>query len=839
MIWIYDAEVFNHNWLFVFKSYQSGEYKIIIDDGDELKSFINQDDIYVGFNSKHYDQFIVKACACGLNNQQVKEVNDFIVRGGQGWDCPLLENLFFRFNNVDVKDDMQQGLSLKAIEGHQGMDIRETTVPFDLDRPLTQAELDETIFYCKHDVDSTEQVFKLRLNYFKNKIQIGRMAGLDDVKAMGMTNAKLTAALLKATPRKHDDERKYVYPTNLLREYIPQEVFDFFDRMYNPLIPDEVLFKQKLKFYIGDCLVTIGYGGIHGAIPNYFFEEGLVQGVLRILVNNDVGSYYPHLMVLYGYTSRNIPSPRIYEDILETRMRAKATGDTATNYALKLVANTKYGAMLNRYNDLYDPLMGRSVCITGQLFLLELAEHCYQTIPNIRIPQLNTDGIMLECDASDYEKVDALMREWQERTKFTLEEDKIERIAQKDVNNYVEIQKGGKAKAKGGYLVKGIAPAGAFNINNSCCIVATALKEYLIHGTPVEETINTCEDIFQFQIIAKAGAKYKEAYHVVDGIKYPVQKVNRVYATRDERYGKIFKVKADTDSEARIDSLPEHCIIDNDNHLTICDVDKQFYIDMANKRVNDFKGIKPEKKGRTRKMDKLKSGNIYKRLMAVRRAFLEHGIQKTGKNATLKSMYFQLDDIVPVATPLFEAQDLLPVTNFTKDECTLTIVDMNDNDNMLVFTAPMREWNGNAAVTPVQALGATITYMRRYLYQIALDIVEVDEIESGITPTQVGQAPAQTAPKPLHLKENKSSAPATAATREEVTKQLTNTNGNATDVQITSLKAALKKLLELDKSKEVVVNQIAVQTKSFTQISAKDCEALLTKIGTMIEGAGK
>ena len=53
--------------------------------------------------------------------------------------------------------------------------------------------------------------------------------------------------------------------------------------------------------------------------------------------------------------------------------------------------------------------------------------------------------------------------------------------------------------------MKGIAPAGAFNINNSCVIVATALKEFFVNGTPVEDTINSCDDIFQFQIIAKAG----------------------------------------------------------------------------------------------------------------------------------------------------------------------------------------------------------------------------------------------------------------------------------------------------------------------------------------------
>ena len=60
-------------------------------------------------------------------------------------------------------------------------------------------------------------------------------------------------------------------------------------------------------------------------------------------------------------------------------------------------------------------------------------------------------------------------------------------------------------------------------------------------------------------------------------------------------------MKAEDDTTAKIESLPEHCIIDNDNQLTIADVDKNFYIEMARKRVNDFMGIKPEKKSRRKK----------------------------------------------------------------------------------------------------------------------------------------------------------------------------------------------------------------------------------------------
>lgn len=824
----YDCEVFAHDWLVVFKDTETGKYTAIWNDNDALKMALSEDCVYIGFNSKHYDQFIIKAIALGYSAEEIKKVNDYIINGGQGWECPMLRDQFFRFNNVDIKDDMQMGLSLKAIEGHLGMSVEESTVSFDIDRPLTEDEKKETLKYCIHDVDTTEKLVELRTDYLKNKINLGKMAGLDEIKAMGMTNAKLTAAMLKASPQPHNDERKYVYPDNLRKEFIPPEVFEFFDKMYDPSISDKDLFSGKLNLNIGECPVTLRYGGIHGAIPNFFWEETEDRGIW----NEDVGSYYPHLCTINGYTSRNIPSPQVYEDILERRMQAKAAGDKVTANALKLVCNTTYGCLLNKYNDLFDPLMGRSVCISGQLYLLELAEHCYQEIEGLRIVQLNTDGIMVECDKKDYDKLTEICKEWQERTGFDLEEDTVVKIAQKDVNNYVEVQPGGKAKAKGGYLVKGIAPAGAFNVNNSCIIVATALKEHFVNGTPVEDTINACDDIFQFQIIAKAGAKYREAYHLVDGEQVPVQKVNRVYATADTRYGKLFKVKAENDATAKIEMLPEHCIIDNDNHLTISDVDKSFYIDMAKKRVNDFLGVRPEKKTRrTKKMATTKTENVYQKLIKAREQFLNADVQKTGKNMHLSFKYFELDDIVPTATRIFSEIGLVPIVNFTADVATMTVVNTDNPEDTVAFIAPFNQIapivsnTGKQATNEMQALGSSITYMRRYLYMMALDICESDSIDANIG------KPAPAAPTPEAPK-----APATPQQRQEVKQELTAPSDNATALQIKGLKNVLKKLKDADPSKEEMVAQIAVQTKGFTEISKADCETLINKISTMLEG---
>ena len=93
-----------------------------------------------------------------------------------------------------------------------------------------------------------------------------QIKGIPDNRALYMTNAKLTAAYLDAVLKEHADEREYVYPDNLLREYIPEDVFNFFNRLYDHSLSDAEVFKSKLNFKIGDCEVTIAYGGIHGAI---------------------------------------------------------------------------------------------------------------------------------------------------------------------------------------------------------------------------------------------------------------------------------------------------------------------------------------------------------------------------------------------------------------------------------------------------------------------------------------------------------------------------------------------------------------------------------------------
>ncbi len=277
LISIYDIEVFAHDWIVVFKAIDTGEYTVIHNDREALLDRILEDEIYVGFNSKYYDQAIIRGIAYGLDNEELKLLNDLIISGDNWWEIDLLEDnkKFFIFQNVDIKNDMQQGLSLKAIEAHLGMNIEESSVDFNITRPLTDEELKMTIEYCKYDVDTTHEIFNLRKDYLSNKIYLGNMIGLSEYQSMAMTNAKLTARLLEAIPNEENtyDEREYEYPSNLKTEYIPDEVFDFFSRLYDESIPSSEVFSSKLDLSIGECNVTIGYGGIHGAIKNYTYRK--------------------------------------------------------------------------------------------------------------------------------------------------------------------------------------------------------------------------------------------------------------------------------------------------------------------------------------------------------------------------------------------------------------------------------------------------------------------------------------------------------------------------------------------------------------------------------------
>lgn len=583
---VYDFEVFRYYWVCVLQEFDTGRQIVIENDAKRLRKLFSKNKyIFIGFNSKYYDQAIVRAICTGADNLTVKELNDWIIGGNPWWEFWWFKGRTrFRFNQADVRDDMQAGLSLKAIEGHLGMPIIESSVPFDLNRPLTDREKDEVVAYCRTDVRTTARLVEHRRAYFDTKIRLGEMAGLTPYEAMGLTNAKLVAKYLNARPRRWRDERVYQVPECIKQERIPDDVFGFFAQMDDPDISDDELFSDQLEIEIGGVTTVFAFGGIHGARNRY----KAIATKERKVVLYDVNGMYPHTMVNFGFQSRNIPDPDAFKRVVETRGKAKAEGDKTTADALKLVTNTGYGAMLNRYNDLYDPRMGRSVCITGQLALADLAGGYLENVPSVELIQLNTDGVAISFATEDEHLVLAVNAEWEKRTGYSLSQDEIQELYQRDVNNYLMVKKNGDIKRKGGDLVRGISKAGAWNINNNAPIVADAITQFLLKGVKPSITIHRCNDPLAFQLIAKAGGKYSRVYHEVGAAKKETQKVNRVYATKDKKYGTLRKIHNTTGTAEKIAGLPNSCMVINQGSVDIDRIDKDWYIRLAQDRINKF-----------------------------------------------------------------------------------------------------------------------------------------------------------------------------------------------------------------------------------------------------------
>lgn len=863
-IFIYDIEVFSDDWIVVFRDPESENNHIVIhNDNYHLREFLNQPDIVLGgFNNKHYDDWIVMTMFLGGSNVEVKRHNDFIIDGGNGWEFPFVQFQKKQFKSFDLRDDIaDKGLSLKAIEGNMCLPIVESSIPFNINRPLTPDELQETIRYCKNDVDATVKLYEARQEYLLSKQLVGNMYDIPPEDALGLTNAKLSAKVLNAkhVDRGIEDERDYQIPDCINQELIPKPVLDFFMQIRDSSIPATKLFgtgKQGSKGMTldlwyetggGRCAVTYAWGGVHGA--KYAFTAEATQD--RLIVNYDVSSLYPNSMINFGYCSRSMTEADAYKKLVETRLKAKKAGDKEKANALKLVVNTVYGAMLNQYNELEDRKSGRAVCITNQLAMTQLIVMLSRRCTSIDFININTDGLMFFIDRREDLKASEIITEWERQTGFEMERDDFSKVYQKDVNNYIGIKIDGQIKTKGGFV--SLYNGGSFK-TNSLQIIDKAVVEYLVKGAPPEETIRREMDIFKFQSIVKTGGTFEGSYHYINGERIKIQKVNRVYAVKNECYGQIVKGKWITEKrkkdkstgqmisepvnppiwqESTIPECPPHAFTDNENILTIEDLDLDYYVGMAQGRINKYINLDRKVENKLKKITEVISvmatqekekPNIYQKLAEARARFLAAPIKKSGVNRFAEFKYFELEDIVPPATAIFNELGLILLISFEGDSAIGRLVDLDNLDDEIIFTSPFVDLLTDSGKLPagmnsVQALGARETYQRRYLYMMVLDIVEADAFDgSAGKPVQDTPAPAK-----------KPNRPVTETERAEAKKDLIDKDGGATPTQIKGIKNGLKKLRETGGDYEDYIKEIVARMKA--GITKTEAESLLIEIG--------
>lgn len=247
--------------------------------------------------------------------------------------------------------------------------------------------------------------------------------------------------------------------------------------------------------------------------------------------------------------------------------------------------------------------------------------------------------------------------------------------------------------------------------------------------------------------------------------------------------------------------------------------------------------------------------NVYQKLILARKRFLERNVKKSGVNRQLEFQYFELQDIVPSATRIFQNLGLLGVVQFPPVEknaetglasepvATMTVLNTDRPSETIDFMVPYREVEqiksnaGKSVTNPLQALGSSVTYLRRYLWMLAMDIVEQDDVDAALD-QQEPQAKASPAGKPAATQAaapKKQTKPATSAEREAVKVSLTQPDEQADPLMIKGLKAALNTLRQKDDKQDEFIQHVAEATVGFTKITRTQCEELTKKVNGMIE----
>lgn len=598
-----------------------------------------------GYNSENYDKILAHGMLTGkiTTPERAFEISNTIIRG-QDDNIPLFKTLTKLGINdyyeckILMYDLLGDGafFSLKQLEGFLGMDIVESVVPFDLDRPLTDDEKKDVEKYNRADLYGTLERFKQRKNSFRTKMMLVKEFGLP-VDYICKTNAKLTEAILLS-------QNKGVN-TRLRRNFqlcdlpvnwdIPElkTIYNFFVEALRELEvhkwDTKKCDKKKLSMDLDilGVIHTFALGGVHGGRKNYMCKPDEKKKIVWV----DVSSLYPNILTKWDLLSRKVDKNgcEAFAGMVQARMdikkklhdpsltkeQKKELKDQSSRY--KLILNTTSGCMKDKFKKIYDPEYNTKMCMLGQLALMDLVFRLKNAkrkpkpswaVDSVKkktiigndyfiLIQSNTDGIALELLTPDAEDIiDEVCAGWERDWRFSLEKTVADNLYEKDVNNYVFRDMGGSTKAKGAYVTK----FSDNNEQNTLAILAKAVVNYFLDGKDVRETICNPDNLAtDYQIIKKLGNMYDTPTWKSAKGDIIVQKVNRIFPSTNIKNGGLYKHKRSKEIGTldKVEGTPEHLLIYNYDIRgmkigELKDIDYEWYVAEAQKRIYDFLGVK-------------------------------------------------------------------------------------------------------------------------------------------------------------------------------------------------------------------------------------------------------
>lgn len=321
----------------------------------------------------------------------------------------------------------------------------------------------------------------------------------------------------------------------------------------------------------------------------------------------DIASFYPSLIVNYNIAPAHLNKGvfcRLIKWLRDTRVVAKHTeGDidgipsNILAEVLKIVINSIYGKLGFEYGDLCDRLAVINVTINGQLLIMMLCEEL--ELNRIEVISANTDGIVVKLYKKDRDKFNEIADRWKAITKFEADAEEYECYINRDINNYVIKEIGGKVTYKG--VLNPTMYLDNLQKGYDMPIVSKAVADYFLYNKPIMESLYECKNILDFCKTQNVGRQFNVEFIGEEGAQQ-IQRNVRFYVSN--KGGSVFKVNNITGAKGNLCAGNKVTILNtlDDERIEYRNICYSYYYKECLKIVDPIKlSISPNQKADNRK----------------------------------------------------------------------------------------------------------------------------------------------------------------------------------------------------------------------------------------------
>jgi len=405
----------------------------------------------VGFNSSKFDLPIIVGALSGFDNKKIKEVCDAIIQ----LNLPVWKvadkfgiKVPKSFDHIDLIEIAAGKASLKIYGGRLHAKKMQD-LPIEPDAILTREQMVLIKDYCENDLHTTNLLYQTLKPQIALREKMSEQYGIDlrSKSDAQIAEAVIVNELKKTTGKDYKklevpDGQAFRYKDPKIISFKTKKLQDLFERVLDTKFEiggnGSIVLPEWMKDYelkIGNTEYTLGIGGLHSCEK----AQCISADDIHLLSDKDVVSYYPNIILQQQLSPKSMGYDfiKLYQSIVDRRIKAKKEGDKVTADTLKIFVNGSFGKLGSKYSTLYAPELLIQTTITGQLALLMLIESL--ELNDISIVSANTDGIVIYCEKVKEQLLEKLCFEWMLDTTFELETTYYSKMAIKNVNNYIAV----------------------------------------------------------------------------------------------------------------------------------------------------------------------------------------------------------------------------------------------------------------------------------------------------------------------------------------------------------------------------------------------------------------